>query len=218
MTTITLDPRVGSGTPVLGPSPATRSSVPAAHHASLAIRKRIALDRANVVRIRNGRGTRVRAVSGVLWVTEEYSLADHILLPGDAIELAQRGTAILLAHRPARIVLEVPAGVRPPDDVEAALADGEPGTRIALGRPGPVGLVGVAGQLAAIVREAWMSARTRAAAVATRWKAAETSDAEALTRMAYSDGFPPRHLRRRAWREARDVERAIVDESITWRT
>jgi hypothetical protein len=50
----------------------------------------------------------------------------HVLLPDDAVVLAQTGLAIVLAHRPARVVLELPHGVAPPRAVEIALADGEP--------------------------------------------------------------------------------------------
>ena len=41
----------------------------------------VALDRGNVLRIKNGRGTRVHATDGVLWITEENSPDDHVLLP-----------------------------------------------------------------------------------------------------------------------------------------
>ena len=94
--------------------PAVRSRVTSAAGTRPWIVKPIALDRGNLLRILNGRGTRIRVASGVLWVTEENNPDDHVLLPGDAIDLAEKGTAIALAHRPARVVIEVPYGVATP--------------------------------------------------------------------------------------------------------
>ena len=118
----------------------------------LTITKHIALDRGNVIRIRDGRGTRLRMVSGVLWVTEEHSRADHVLLPGDVLELCQRGSAIALAHRVSRVVLEVPVGVTPPRFVEMAFADGQSGRRIALARHTPISLTTVAAAFGALIK------------------------------------------------------------------
>jgi hypothetical protein len=97
--------------------------------------KPIALERAAMLRIRNGQGTRVRVTSGALWVTEEDSPADHMLLPGDGLDLTRRGTAIVFADlSPARIVIEVPPGVALPRAVDMVLANGER-RRVALGDP-----------------------------------------------------------------------------------
>ncbi len=104
------------------------------------IARLVALDRGDVLRIKNGRGTRVRATDGVLWITEENSPDDHVLLPGGSLELAQTGLAVVLAHRAARVVVEVPAGVTPPRAVDLTLGRGQRGMRIALGEPTPVSL------------------------------------------------------------------------------
>jgi hypothetical protein len=98
--------------------------------------------------------------SGVLWVTEENSPDDHVLLPGAAIDLAKKGTAIALAHRPARIVIEVPPGVAPPRRVELALADGERGWRIALAVATPISLATIAAGVATVIGNALASIRT----------------------------------------------------------
>ena len=97
----------------------------------------IALDRGNVLRILDGRGTELTPASGVLWITEEGCANDTVLLPGDTHRIARTGLALALAHRPARVVLDVPPGASSPRCVELALADGGPGRRIALdnGRP-----------------------------------------------------------------------------------
>jgi len=159
MTTSTPQPRLATGMPGLHPAPAAGSRVTGATRTRPAIVKPIALDRANLLRIRDGRGTRIRVASGVLWVTEENSPDDHVLLPGAAIDLAKKGTAIVLAHRPARLVIEVPPGVAPPRRVEVALADGERGQRIALAVPTPVSLATIAAGVATVIGNALASIR-----------------------------------------------------------
>jgi hypothetical protein len=127
--------------------------------------KPVALDRGNVLRIRDGRGTRLHVVSGVLWVTEENSPADHVLLPGDAFDLCQAGTAIALAHRVSRVVLEIPAGLASPRVVEMALTDGGSGTRIALAVRMPISLAMIAVGIATIIGKLVASIRTKAFAL-----------------------------------------------------
>ena len=117
-----------------------RNRVTGATKEAPTIARLVALDRGDVLRIKNGRGTRVRATDGVLWITEENSPDDHVLLPGGSLELAQTGLAIVLAHRAARVVVEVPAGVTPPRSVELTLGRGQRGMRIALAEPTPVSL------------------------------------------------------------------------------
>ena len=127
--------------------------------------KPVALDRGNVLRIRDGRGTRLQVISGLLWVTEENSPADHVLLPGDAFDLCQAGTAIALAHRVSRVVVEVPAGVASPRVVEMALTDGGSGTRIALAVRMPISRAMIATGIATIIGKLVASIRTRAFAL-----------------------------------------------------
>ena len=96
-----------------------------------ALVKQVQLERGNVLRILDGRGTQLTPASGVLWITEEGSAIDTVLLPGDTHRLDKPGTTVALAHRPGRILLEVPAGTRVPHRVDVACADGEPGRAIA---------------------------------------------------------------------------------------
>ena len=178
------------------PSPAHRAGSRAGKSAS-ALVKPIALDRGNVLRIRNGAGTRIRAASGVLWITEENSPDDHVLLPGDTLLLAQAGWAIVLAHRAARVTLEVPPGSLAPSAVEMALADGEPGTRIALATPTAISLPRLVRRLAIALREAIASTRTIARTLTSRWNTVHASTA--------------------GTQRSRRVEHAVTEEWSLWR-
>jgi Protein of unknown function (DUF2917) len=217
MAIMTFQSYVNAGIPGFGSSSTAKSRVAGAAEAASPIVRPVALDRGNVLRIKNGRGTRVRAASGVLWITEENSPEDHSLLQGDAIDLTQKGTAIVFAHRPARVILELPRGVVPPGAVEMALADGEPGRSIALATPTPISLSTIARGLATVLGEASASIRMMVKTLTSRWNAADVSTAETYAPMMYSDGFPPRHLRRRMMRGTREVERVIIDEWMLWR-
>ena len=95
----------------------------------------VPLDRNQVLRIYGGKGTRVAATSGTLWLSEEGSLVDHVLNPGDAVTLTAAGKALALAVRPSRAVVEIQAGVPPPRRLEVANADGLPGRRVGAGIP-----------------------------------------------------------------------------------
>jgi hypothetical protein len=95
--------------------------------------KPIHLERGDWLRIHDGRGTRLTPASGVLWITEEGSAVDAVLLPGEAHRLENPGIALVLAHRPARVVLEVPSGESPPRLVDHVFPDGTSRRRIAFG-------------------------------------------------------------------------------------
>lgn len=166
---------VNTGLPGFGSSSTAQRVTAGAGKSALQIVKPIALDRGNVLRIRNGAGTRIRATNGVLWITQENSPEDHVLLPGDALMLTQAGLAIALAHRPARVVLEVPPGGVAPSAVEMALADGEPGRRIALAHATPVSLSAIVRGLARALSEAGASIRTIARTRALRRSASDAS-------------------------------------------
>ena len=62
---------------------------------TLAKARPIALDRGDVLRIRDGGGITLRPQSGVLWVTEEARGDDRIIAPGDACRLEGMGLARL---------------------------------------------------------------------------------------------------------------------------
>lgn len=80
----------------------------------------VALDRGDVLRIRDGRGTTVRPTSGVLWVTEEKCPGDAIIAPGDVCQLEGNGLALVYAHHASRVVIDVPAAAARMPDVGLA--------------------------------------------------------------------------------------------------
>ena len=214
MTTLTIPARVSTALPGFGTPRRTKRRAAHVNERAFPIAKAVALDRGAWLRIKNGRGTRIRVAGGVLWVTEENSPEDHVLHPGDAIDLARPGTALALAHRSARVVIEVPAGVKPPRSVELVLAHGDPGRHIRLGAPGRSTL---AAAVAKTFARTFETVRAMPPALRPDEDAAQATSTEAAAPMMYSDGYPPRHLRVRAMRDAHLVERAVVDERMMWR-
>jgi hypothetical protein len=97
-----------------------------------AVVKPVYLDRGNVLRIVDGPGLRVTPASGVLWVTEQNSANDQVLMPGRTFELERPGLALVLAHRPAQVMVELPAGIPTPERVEIAFSEGGRGRRVVL--------------------------------------------------------------------------------------
>jgi len=95
------------------------------------LRKTLALDRHKLLRIYDGEGMRLTPASGVVWITEEESANDTILLPGDSYQLEKPGLALVHAHRAARVMMEVPAGTAAPRRVDFALMTGVRGRRVA---------------------------------------------------------------------------------------
>ena len=86
---------------------------------------RVRLDCGNVLRVRDGHATMVRALSGVLWITEERSTEDIVLLRGDVHRIENQGMTLVLAHRASRVVLEVAEGDGAPRMLEVAMRDGD---------------------------------------------------------------------------------------------
>ena len=217
MNTISFQPHLNAGTPVIGASSPAKLRVAGATEGMSSIIRLVSLDHGNVLRIKNGRGTRVRAASGVLWITEENGHEDHVLLPGDAIDLAKDGMAVVLAYHAARVVVEVPAGVTRPHVVEMASADGEPGRRIALAEPRSKSLSSIATRIATGIGSAVASIRKMVTTLGSSWRAADANPLTTYAPMTYSDGYPPRHERRRMTRGTREVERMGIDEWMLWR-
>lgn len=116
-------------------SPRAPEPPPALRENDVGISPSVSLDRANSLRIRNGRGTRIRVASGVLWVTEENGLADHTLTAGDSLDLTCKGTAIAFAHRPSRVILDVPLGLALSRSIDLVLTEGVREGRIAFALP-----------------------------------------------------------------------------------
>ena len=57
----------------------------------------LALDAGQVVSLDDAEGTRILARSGTVWVTEEGSLKDYIVGPGDALIVAHGGRTVVQA-------------------------------------------------------------------------------------------------------------------------
>jgi len=158
--------------------------------------KLIALERDEFLAIRNGPGLRVRALSGILWITEAGSSADRVLRPGDEIDLACAGTAIASAARAARLVVETVAGRARPDAIEKVQADGRR-ILIVLGAKTPGMASTWAGAIATAIGDAFAALRTLGAP------------------RTCPDAYLPQQ--RRTQRATRGVERAIIDQWLMWR-
>ena len=98
--------------------------------AKTSLQRTIGLDRDDLLRIYDGKGLRVTNASGVLWITEEQSANDTVLLPGETHELEAPGLALVQAHRPSCVVLEQGAGTTVPRRVELAFTSGSVGRRL----------------------------------------------------------------------------------------
>lgn len=191
--------------------------------------KPIHLDRGESLRFRHGAGTWIYAIGGVVWITEEGSPHDHVLTPGDAFELSKLGTAIVHAHWPARLVVKVPQGVPTPCTVVKATTDDATELVVPLHRP--------VGSTVPAERESAFANEAREKSIAERmvalfqaaidWLASpyERSSDESrvidLTKApatVYSDGLPPRHIRRQALQhEPGMVSQVVNEEYLLWR-
>jgi hypothetical protein len=67
--------------------------------------KTLDLPGGSVVPFRSMPGERVRVLYGRIWLTEEGSLSDAVLAPGEEVVLRTRGLAVIEALSPARIQL-----------------------------------------------------------------------------------------------------------------
>ena len=83
----------------------------------------VRLDADTVLRIRNGRGTRLSCAGGIVWVTQEGSANDTVLEAGGDVTLEFDGTTLAGSHRGA-VVVEIHAGRVPPALVETATTAG----------------------------------------------------------------------------------------------
>ena len=95
----------------------------------------VALDRGDVLRIRDGGGLAVRPTSGVLWVTEERSVDDRVVGPGETCRLEGMGLALVYAQRAGQVVIDVPARPARRPDVQLATHGGDDARPIALALP-----------------------------------------------------------------------------------
>ncbi|MFO1311036.1 MAG: DUF2917 domain-containing protein [Burkholderiales bacterium] len=82
----------------------------------LAMRRvaRAEIPRGESLVVTDGEATTLRIQRGCVWITEERSLVDHILVAGQRYTFDRPGTAIATAHDDARVTLVAPRfGARP---------------------------------------------------------------------------------------------------------
>ena len=63
--------------------------------------------------VKDGELTTLRVLHGCVWVTEECSFIDHILVAGQRYTFDRPGVAIVTAHEDARVALAAPATACP---------------------------------------------------------------------------------------------------------
>ena len=95
----------------------------------------IALDRGDVLRIRDGGGLTLRPQSGVLWVTEEKFGDDRVIAPGDVCRLEGMGLALVYAHRASKVEIDLPETLDRVPDVRVAIHGGDVSRPVALNAP-----------------------------------------------------------------------------------
>jgi len=95
----------------------------------------VALDRGDVLRIRDGGGLTLRPQSGVLWVTEEKFGDDRVITPGDVCRLEGMGLALVYAHRASKVAIDIPATLDRVPDVRIAVHGGDVSRPVALDAP-----------------------------------------------------------------------------------
>jgi hypothetical protein len=154
-----------------------------------------------VLRIRDGRGTRLRSAGGVVWVTQEGSANDTVLDMGTGMTLQFDGTTLAGAHRGTPVVVEVHAGAIPPGLVETA---DEAGRRRRLFPRGS--------RLAALLRRGF--ARVLELLKTVNERDDDFAPARALE---WTDGLPARGVRRAAMQRAESSRREMADQSTLWR-
>lgn len=168
---------------------------------AIARRTSVRLDGETVLRIRDGRGTRLRCAGGIVWITQEGSANDTVLDIGTDMTVEFDGTTLAGAHRGTPVVVEVHAGAVPPALVETS---NRVGTRRRLFPRGSRAI--------ALLQRVF-------ARVLDVLKRADDRDAEfdAVRALEWSDGLPSRGVRRAAMHRL-DAERSHVpDQSTLWR-
>ena len=119
------------------------------------VQRTVGLDRGNLLRIYDAEGMRLTPASGVLWITEDQSANDTILLPGDTHQLERPGLTLVHAHRAARVVMELPVGKTPPRRVDFALASGARGRLVAFPTRGRAFFERWTRRIAVVIRKAF---------------------------------------------------------------
>jgi hypothetical protein len=167
---------------------------------ALAERAFVRLEGDTVLRIRDGRGTRLRCAGGIVWITQEGSANDTVLQSGSDMTLEFDGTTLAGSSHGMSVVVEVHAGAVPPALVETATPAGN-GRRLF---PSGSRLVAALRRGAARVSEF------------LRWANARSDGFDDVPALEWSDGSPS-HGMRRAAMIGRDARSSITDQSMLWR-
>ena len=154
-----------------------------------------------VLRIRDGRGTRLSSAGGVVWVTQEGSANDTVLDMGTGMTVEFDGTTLAGAHRGTPVVVEVHTGAIPPGLIETADQAGRQRRLFPRGSR----LVGLL--------------RRGLACALDLLKVANDHDADfdAARALEWSDGVPARGVRRACLQRAETLRRELSDQSTLWR-
>ena len=65
----------------------------------------LTLRRDGLLALRDGQGTRVRCLSGSLWITEDHSNRDTVLAAGESFTVRRAGLTLIMALQPATLEL-----------------------------------------------------------------------------------------------------------------
>jgi hypothetical protein len=168
---------------------------------AIAERTTVRLDGDMVLRIRDGRGTRLRCAGGVVWVTQEGSANDTVLDAGTAMTVEFDGTTLAGTHRGMPVVVEVHAGAVPPGLVETA---GRAGSGRRLFPRGSRAL--------ALLQRGWARAMAMLKVINGR-----DADFDAARALEWSDGLPARGIRRGSIHRSETLRKDLLDQSTLWR-
>lgn len=70
-----------------------------------AIRHSVALDAGGMLRVLDGRGLRILASEGQVWVTQEGCIRDRVLNTGESLQIENDGLTLIQAMRRSAIAL-----------------------------------------------------------------------------------------------------------------
>lgn len=68
----------------------------------------LSLARDGLIALRDGQGTRIRCLSGHLWITEDRSERDTIISEGESFTIRHPGLTLVMALQPASLQLAEP--------------------------------------------------------------------------------------------------------------
>lgn len=154
-----------------------------------------------VLRIRDGRGTRLRCAGGVVWVTQEGSANDTVLDMGTAMTVEFDGTTLAGAHRGAPVVVEVHTGAIPPGLIETADKAGRQRRLFPRGS-----------RLVGLLRRGIARAFGLSKVANDR-----DEDFDAASALEWSDGRPACGVRRACLQRAETLRRELSDHAMPWR-